>query len=323
MALEKEETRMKVGTGTAEDRRVERAAKAVRAKKWLSRFKSPFVIVMFLFLAFECFTFIYALFWGLLTSLKSLNNFSEDMFGFPRNLLFSNYGVIFQRLFVTVRSGAGSRRVGFAELLLNSLLYAVIPTFISVVSHAMVAYAACKYRFRFNRVLHFIVVFVIVVPVVGSLGAGLVFARLIGLYDNFPMMAYTAISFADTGFLIWYGVFKGISSEYMEAAKVDGAGHWRIMLTVMFPLVRVPFMILLVLGFIGNWNGYMTQLTMMPSMPNLALALWQFQFDTTTIVSWPTMQIGAAMVVALPCLILFLLFQRWMVGNLTMGGLKG
>ena len=305
------------------DKQLKRAAWKTGLKKTLKRFKSPFVILMFLIIAAECFTFIYAIYWGLITSLKSLNNFREDIFGFPRKLMFSNYSVVFERLYVTIRSGGGSREVMFPELLFNSLTFAVVLTIVAILSRAMVAYVACKYRFRFNKVLHFTVVLSIVVPPISSLGMTLQLARILHIYDNFPVFVWSCIGFSDAGFLIWSGVFKNISNEYMEAARIDGAGHFYTMFLVMFPLARVPIMIMAVLGFIGNWNGYYTQLTLLPSMPNLSLALWHFQWDTTNIISWPHMQIAASMIVALPCLVLYFIFQRWFVGNLTMGGLKG
>jgi ABC-type maltose transport system permease subunit len=109
----------------------------------------------------------------------------------------------------------------------------------------------------------------------------------------------------------------------MDAAKIDGAGHYRILITIMIPLARVPLLILWVLTFIGCWNSYNTQYTLLPSMPNLSLALWYFQFDVGNAISWPPIQIAASMIVAAPCLILYFTFQKWFVGNLTMGGLKG
>jgi len=172
-------------------------------------------------------------------------------------------------------------------------------------------------------VMHFIVVFSIVVPTIGSLGASLNFLRVMGYYDNLPLLLLGAFQFADSGMLIWYGVWRGIPGEYMEAARVDGAGHWRTLLTIMLPMVRVPLMILLVLGFIGYWNAYMIPFTQLPSKPTLALSLWYFQSSSDNEINSVPMQMAAAMIVSFPCIVLFLIFQRGMVGNLTAGGLKG
>ena len=301
---------------------VKQARKAA-AKKYFAQFKSPFVILMFIWLAVICFTYLYGIYWGLITSLKDILNFNDDIFGWPRKLMFSNYTTAFKHLYVTIEAGAGTRRVMFPELLFNSITYAVVMPCVTVFSQMLVAYAASKYHFRFNKVLHFCVVLSIVVPPIGSLGMSLQIARTLGIYDNFLMYAITSIGFANSGFLIWYGVFNGISSEYMDAAKIDGAGHFRILITIMLPLARVPIMILWVLAFIGSWNTYSVQYTMLPSMPNLSLALWYFQFDLGNEISWPPMQIAASMITALPCLVLYFTFQKWFVGNLTSGGLKG
>jgi multiple sugar transport system permease protein len=285
--------------------------------------RSPFAIIMCLVIGLVCATFVYALVWGLLTSLKSNNNFSGDMFGLPVRLYFKNYATVMKNLYVTVGMKAGgNRRATFFELTYNSLLYSVTHAGVGIFSHAAVAYAVCKYRFKFNKVMHFIVVFTIVVPIVGSLGAGLNYIRALGVYDNFWAHVYTCINFADAGFLIWYGIFKGISSEYMDAAKVDGAGHWRIMLTIMFPMARVPFMVFFVLNFISLWNSFQTQITTLPGMPNLARALWEFNSSNNNAITEIPVQIAAAMIVTFPCLVLFLIFNRWLVGNVTMGGLK-
>lgn len=298
-------------------------ARRKAARRYFSQFKWPFVTVMFIFLGIVCLSYIYALYWGFITSLKDILNFNEDIFGFPQRIHFTNYVTAFRKLFVTIEAGAGRKRIMFPTLIVNSLVFAVAIASISMFSQVFVAYAATKYRFWFNKVLHFCVVVTIVVPPVSSLGMTLQIAHAIGLYDNFLMFCFTSIGFANASFLVWAGVFKGISSEYMDAAKIDGAGHYRIMFSIMMPLARVPIMIIWLLTFIGYWNSYYTQYTILPSMPNLALALWYFQFDVGNEIAWPPIQIAASMMVAIPCLLLYFIFQRWFVGGITSGGLKG
>lgn len=300
--------------------------KSVRArtvKKYFAQFKSPFVILLCVWIAVGCISYLLALYWGLMSSLKEVLNYMEDLFGFPRRLAWENYATAFENLFVSIPTDDGRRRVVFLELLYNSVLFSVVASTVPVVSQMLVAYAATKYNFAFNKVLHFSVVMVIVVPPIGSLGTTLQLYRLLRIYDNFFMLMVARISFAGSGFLVWSGVWRGISSEYMDAAKIDGAGHFRILTTIMLPLARVTFTIMWVLCFITNWNSYSMQYTLLPSMPNLSLALWSFQFDVGNAISWPPIQIAAAMVVSLPCLILYISFQELLVGNLTSGGLKG
>ena len=291
--------------------------------KYFFQFKNVFTLVMFVVLLIFSISYIYALYWGLISSLKDVLNYSEDIFGFPRKFQWTNYSVVMENLKVRIVTQAGRRDVYFVELLFNSIVFAVVGTTIPVVTQSCVAYAATKYDFKFNKVLNFCVVFVIVVPPLSSLGADLSLYKALGIYDNFFGLMLTRIAWAGSGFLVWSGVFKGVSSEYMDAAKIDGAGHFRILISVMFPLVRIPFLIMWVQSFIVNWSSYSVQYTMLPSMPNLALALWHFQFDVGNAISWPPMQLAGAMMVMRPCLLLYICFNKWFVGNLTAGGLKG
>ncbi len=286
-------------------------------------FRSPLLTIGFILILIDCFLLLYGLFWGLMTSLKSINNFAEDMFGLPRQYKWENYQTAMACFYKTIQTGAGYRRVYFFELLGNSLLMATFPVFITLFFNASVAYCCCKIKIGFNKVLHGIVMFVIVFPGVSTLGNRLEFLKTLGFYDNYLALLWGNIAFADYNFLVWYGAFQNVPNDYIEAAKMDGAGNWHVMLGIVFPLVRVQFAILYVLGFIGQWNQYITTLTTMPSMPTLALALYSFRELTTNAVSWPPIQLSACMIVAAPCIVIYCFMSPYLVGNLTVGGLKG
>lgn len=292
-------------------------------KARIAPYKSPLVIVSLLFLVIECFTLLFGLYWAIITSLKSINNFAEDVFGFPWDLKFNNYSMVYKRLYYQIVNEAGYKRIYFPGLFLNSILYATIPEFVGILTFASVSYVVSKFRFAFNKVMTTIVLFVMICPQMGSIGSTITFLRSIGFYDNYYALLYGKIIFADYAFLIWMGTWKGVPSEYMEAAKMDGAGNLRTMLLIMFPLAKVTFAIYVVLGFISAWNNYSIPLITMPSMPNLALALYQFQENSINEISWPTYQMAAAVIVAIPSLVLYCIIEPYLVGNLTMGGIKG
>lgn len=294
-----------------------------RIVEFLKRPRNYFVLSLGIFLAVICISYLWMIYYGIITSLKSLNNFAEDMFGFPRNLVTYNYEVAWTRLFYRVPLAEGGyKKVYFPRLFLNTFLISVPPVIISLLTQCLVAYVCSKYRFGFNKVLHLLVVFVFVMPSVNALGQKIMFLKAIGFYDNYWALLYGSIIFADYNFLIFYGAWKGIPSDYMEAAKIDGAGHWYIFWKVMFPLIRTQYLVLFFMGFIAKWKDYMQVMTTMPSWPVLSLALLSFQWDTTAIVSWPTVQMAASMIVGLPCILLYIVIQPILVGNLTMGGLK-
>ncbi len=295
-------------------------------KKVANFFKRPhnyFVIFLGLFLVVISISYLWVVYYGFITSLKSLNNFAEDMFGFPRKIVFYNYEIAWTRLFYRVPlADGGYEKVYFPRLFLNTLLISVPPVVITLFTQCIVSYVCSKYRFAFNHVLHLLVVFVFVMPSVNALGQKIMFLKAIGFYDNYWALLYGCIIFADYNFLIFYGAWKGISSDYMDAARIDGAGHFYTYFYIMFPLVRTQFLVLFFMGFLGKWKDYMQVMTTMPSWPVLSLALLSFQWDTTTIVAWPTVQMAASMIVAIPCIVLYLFIHPILVGNLTFGGLK-
>lgn len=286
-------------------------------------FRNPVTAIGFFLIVIDCALLLYGLFWGIMTSLKSINNFSEDMFGFPRELRFDNYITAYRCFYKNIQTGAGYERIYFPELLRNSILFSTLPVLCDLCSTASVAYVCAKYRMRFNKVLHFIVLFVIVFPGVSNLGNKIAFFKAIGFYDSYLATCYGEIHFAKYNFLIWYGAFLGISNDYLDAARVDGAGNWRTMLTIAFPLVRIQFAILFLLGFVGRWNSYLATIQFTPSWPTLASALFAFREVTTNAASFPTVQIAACFIVALPSVILYSIMSPYMIGNLTAGGLKG
>lgn len=295
-----------------------------RASKYFGSFKSPFVGFMFVLLLVQSLTVIFALYWMFSTSLKSQINFGVDNIGLPTKYRFDNYAKAFEYLSVQIKEAGGYRKIYLPELLWNSVLFAVGHTVISVAAHAVAAYVLAKFnKFRFVRIIQAVIVIIMVVPVVTSLAASLDLNKMYGVYDNFPMLLYTCIGIFDSMTLIFIGAYSAVHNSYIEAAKIDGAGNFRIMLTIAIPLIRTVIAVMAVTQFIGHWNNYMTPYLYLPSMPTMAVALLNFSQSATNAISSEPMQMAAAAMVCIPCLVLFFAFQDKMIGNLTMGGVKG
>lgn len=296
----------------------------VRIRNYFGAFKSPFTILMFLVLLAQSVTVLFALYWMFSTSLKSQINFGLDNVGLPNPFRFDNYSKAFSYLFVQIKENGGYRNAYLPELLWNSILFAGSHTIMIVGCHAICAYVLAKFRkFRLIRLITSIIVILMVVPVVTSLGASIDWNKTVGAYDNFPMIVYTCIAIFDSGTLIYIGAYDGVSDSYIEAAKIDGASNFRCMLTIGIPLIRTVLMVMTVTTFISMWNNYMTPFIYLPSMPTLSVALLNFSQSNTNAISSEPMQMAAAALVSIPCLILFFAARDKMVGNLTMGGIKG
>ena len=162
-----------------------------------------------------------------------------------------------------------------------------------------------------------------VIPIVGNLPSEIQIARIFGLYDQIWGLWIMKANFLGMYFLVFYGVFKGIPKEYAEAAKVDGAGNFSILFRIMLPMVRNTFFVVMLIKFIEFWNDYQTPLIYLKSYPTIAYGVFYMANSRENGLSTVPMRMTSAMLAFIPVFVLFMVFQKKLVGNLTVGGIKG
>jgi len=265
------------------------------------------------------------LIWGVISSMKGPLDFQLNLFGLPKKYHFENYTLAFEELFVLVKksSGVGKRKVRMFEMLFWSVLTSTVPAIINVVFTALCSYTLAKYKFALRNTIYNVLIFVMILPIVNSLPSSLEFTHKIGMYDFLPWLLVTSCTIWTGEWMILYAIYKSISWEYAEAAFIDGAGHHRVFWTIMIPMSIGPIFVLILLSFITRWNDYQFSLIWYPSYPTLAYGLYYFQFTSAQAASSEPIQIAAAILSAVPCLALFMIFKEKMMNSLTMGGLKG
>ena len=164
--------------------------------------------------------------------------------------------------------------------------------------------------------------FVMTVPIVGTLPTRLRIYKMIGLYNNLAgMTIFPALPFGFT-FILFYGAFKSISNSYSEAAFMDGAGHWQVMLRIMFPMMFPTFVAQFLLAFIGHWNDYMVIITWLPSYANLAFGMYMFQAEAARYGAGMPHILAGFVIVAIPTAIIWLVSQKLITSKIMVGGLK-
>ena len=122
--------------------------------------------------------------------------------------------------------------------------------------------------------------------------------------------------------MVLFAAFSAIPKTYSEAATIDGAGTFTIMLKIIMPLVANTIATVFLMYFIQYWNDYQTPLLYLPSYPTIAYGLYQFVWTTFDAVSTENVKLAACLVVAIPIIVLFSVFNKKLVGNLSMGGIK-
>lgn len=292
-------------------------------KNIYKRKMSVFNCILFCILILYCLLFITLALWGLTTSLKTRNDFYSNKLWLPKELAFSNYSYVWQNFAVTTIDGLGRKvSIDIYAQTFNTLLYAVGGGFVTTVCCCIVAYLSAKFKYMFSEIVYVIVVVTMVVPIVGSTPAMLKFLKWSGLYDTWFGAYVMKFNFLGLYFLIFHGVFRGISPEYSEAATLDGANEYQIFFKIMFPLVATMFNTVFLIQFIAYWNDYTMALLYMPTHPTLAYGVYYMSTSNINGLSSVPMRMVSCVILALPLTIFFVAFRDKLVGNVTLGGVK-
>ncbi len=292
-----------------------------------NKIKNPidaFTITIWVFMVFWCLFFCLILYWALITSFATTSDLLIRPGRIPKNPQWENYLKAFDQVAMNVSvKGGGSRVAEFPELLFNTFMYAVVTPFLCLITSCTAAYVVCKYSKKVKFVFFFfsLTIFCTYMPISGSIASTLKWQRAFGLYDTFLGVWIHESGAFGSMFLLYYATFKGVSNEYMEAAQIDGAGHWRIFLQVVMPQTMGVFWALYIKLLVELWNEYKTPLMYLPSHPTIALASWTMQ--NTSEVNFPTILAGLVIVIT-PIMIVFIIFRdKLLNAEFTLAGLKG
>ena len=301
--------------------------KTLKIKEKREKFNT-LTLVIFGVLILYCVMLFIPIFWGIMTSFKDAFEFDVmgNINGFPKTIYW-NYGAIFEIFSVKVATEAGDVELKLPTLILYSFLYATGCGFMSVAVPCVTAYMCANYPYRISKILYSIVIVTMVTPIVGNTPSQLQFARFFGLYDSIWGLWIMAGNFLGMGFLIFYAAFKNLPNAYSEAAKIDGASNMAVFLRINLPLVKNLFMTYFLMNFIIRWNDYSTPLLYLPHYPTFAVGIYKIineaAYSNQIIAGSIPLQISAAVILLVPIVIIFICCSKRMLGNLTVGGLKG
>ncbi|MCI8459746.1 MAG: carbohydrate ABC transporter permease [Clostridia bacterium] len=283
---------------------------------------SPVTVFMLAVLVLFTLSLFIPLLWALLTSFKNQSDFRINIIGLPKQWVW-NFSYVLKKFTVPVQTEAGEKMVGMGMMYVNSLLYSVGCAFFGTLVPCITAYMCARFPYKFSKIVHTTVIVVMIIPIVGALPAEIRMAMTLKLYDHVWGLWIMKANFLGLYFLVFYGVFKALPMAYTEAAKIDGAGNLGVLIRIVLPLVRNTFFTVMLINFITFWNDYQTPLIFMPSHPTVALGMFHMASTTISTLATIPMRMTGAMLLLVPILIVFLLTHKRLMGNLTMGGIKG
>jgi len=227
---------------------------------------------------------------------------------FPRRVTFQHYADLLTRL-------------NLARSFFNSVLITVLATVGSVIVVSMAGYAFAKLRFRGRD------------PLFRSLSLALVVPAQVGMLPLFLLLRELGLVNTYAGAIIPYlasvfGIFMvrqyvlSLPDELLDAARVDGAGEWRIFLAIVVPVIRPILVTLAAFTFLSAWNDFMWPLIILTDGAKYTLPVALANLSGEHVQDTELMMAGSV-ITTLPALLVFLAFQRIYVRGILAGSLKG
>jgi len=272
--------------------------------------------VFFALFVVIAFISIYPLLWAFNNSLKTFEEYSNNSFVLTESWNFINYKNVFTGTFQY-------DNVTYLGMLVNSLWIVVIHVFVNIASSTMLAYAIAKFRFPGKEFLYVVVIFVNTIPIIGSGPAAFKLLNELRMVENPATIWLSWASGFDFAFIVLYGYFKGVSPAYSESAYIDGAGELRTFFSIVLPQIVPCLVAIMITQAIGVWNDYGTVMVYLRKTPNLAYGLYMFNTESMYITDSKPVFFAAAVISAVPIIILYACTQKLIMSNMAAGGLKG
>ena len=262
--------------------------------------------------------------WVFMASIKQNSEFYQNPWALPQGVYLQNFADAWTKA-----------RMG--DYMLNSVLVTALALVLLLVIALPAAYVLSRFRFRCRGLVHtafmgglFINVNYIVVPIFLMLVDGDKWLnKVFGsgfLLNNLVVLAvvYAATALPFTIYML-SGYFAPLPHDFEEAAYLDGAGYFKTMTRIIFPMAKPSIVTIILFNFLSFWNEYIISMTLL-SAPNgartLPVGLMNLTQAQQSAAQYGQLYAGLVLVM-LPTLILYICVQRNLTQGMTVGGLKG
>lgn len=268
----------------------------------------PFDLVSNILVTFFAVISLFPLYWLFTSSLKN----SSDVVKmppdwWPASITFANYADIF-------------RNQPALRWTFNSIFVAGATTILVIAVGSMAAYAFSKIHFKGRQTIFIVFISSLMIPKEIMIVPLFRIVQDFGMVNSFHGMIWPNVAGAFGVFLL-KGFFDSTPDALREAAKIDGAGEWRVFLQIMLPIVKPGIGALFILNFVQIWNDYLWQLVIgqEKTMKTLMVGTATLMQDLNPNFAY---KMAGATVAAVPMLIIFILFQRYFTSGATAGAIK-
>jgi multiple sugar transport system permease protein len=253
--------------------------------------------------------FFFPLIWMVSTSLKS----GAEVFSSPPRLIgsqvmWSNYADVWSY-------------VPFGQYMLNSFLVATVGTVLVVVTSLASAYAFSRLKFRGRDGIFFVYLGTLMVPQEVVVIPMFLFMTQLGWVNSFQALIVPWAFTAFGTFLLRQALLT-VPRELEDAAKIDGANHFKILTQIMTPIVKPTIAVLIVFTFIGYWNSFLWPLIIVNDPEHTTVPLGLNGFIGQGGGQWQLIM-AAATISMIPTAALAIVLQRYLIRGISLTGLGG
>ena len=269
----------------------------------------PTKIILFILLSGAALSFLYPFYWMILASLTP-----ESQIGtlglVPKELTFSNYTQMFDKIPIW-------------RSLLNSTIVATLSTFGILIFGSMTGYALAKLQFRGRTLLFFIIIFTMTLPFQITLIPNYILMVKFQWVDTMAALIIPALNSA-FAILLFRQTFKSIPNDLIDAARVDGCSELRIIFQILWPNIIPTIITVGIITFMTSWNDVLwplivirdEQLMTMPQLVTLFAVGGRSEAQLGV-------KLASAVLLALPIIIAYVIFQKHFIQSMASSGLKG
>ena len=277
----------------------------------LSKFNQKLAnVLIFLTLLVLSISNLYPLFYMFMNSIKSRTDYYVNPFSvWSLKLTSENYLTMISQFKIL-------------NLFKNSFIISFFSIILLLCFGIFASYAFAKINFRGRNIIYLLVISTLFIPVQATIIPLYVLFSKVRLVNTYWSVIFMYVGmFLPEVILLMTSTFRGIPDEMIEAAKLDGAGYFDIIRYVIIPMGRPAIILCVIFYYIVTWNDLFTPMILLQSMDRrtvmvaLAALLSRYSGD-------PTFQFAGLVLASIPAILVYALFQRYIIKGISMGATK-
>ena len=241
---------------------------------------------------------------------KSGDLFGPELLSFPRNPQWSNYYRAFTQ--------------GRIPVYLANTLKIVIPSVaLGTILPFCLAYACTRMEWKLKKLVWSVVIIGMTIPIHTTLLPNFLWYKIFGLIDTHLALIISYMAFTMSfNSIVFSGLMMSIPKSMEESAFIDGAGYFSILWKIIAPISVNGFITVGIMTFLNHWNDFLMANTYLATESKRTLPFSVIRFAGQYASDY-AVQFAVMMLVALPPLILYFAFNKWMLAGVTAGAVKG